>query len=210
MRSSAEDFELLDVDAVLAGISERVGRKFHGVFNPEAVERYVHESYIALHRTARVRRHLPALTEHFAADRLAALAQAKGFVAKPVPEVLFLCVANAGRSQMAAALLALQAQGRVHVRSAGSHPGPDLEAPVVQVLGELGLTLADAYPKPLTKDVLRAADVIVTMGCGDACPVLPGKRYSPGRSPIRTARTWRSCGRSATTFSHASKCSLSR
>nr|WP_269746745.1 arsenate reductase ArsC [Catenuloplanes japonicus] len=106
-----------------------------------------------------------------------ALAQARGELAKPVPEVLFLCVANTGRSQMAAALLAHRAAGRVHVRSAGSLPGHDVEPPAVEAMREVGIDIAEAYPKPLTDDVLRAADVIITMGCGDACPVLPGKRY---------------------------------
>src|SRR4051812_10180127 len=170
-------FVLLDVDAVLDRAAAQLADKFHGIFNPETVARYVHESYIALYRTARVHQHLPALAEHFAADRLTALAQAKGTIGKTAPDVLFLCVHNAGRSQMAAALLAHHAQGSVHVRSAGSHPAADVEDPVVVVMREIGLDLAEAYPKPLTDDVLRAADVIVTMGCGDACPVLPGKRY---------------------------------
>ena len=93
-----------------------------------------------------------------------------------VPEVLFVCVHNAGRSQMAAALLDHAADGRVHVRSAGSIPAGQLEPAVVEVMGELGLDLARAFPKPLTDDVVQAADVVVTMGCGDTCPVYPGKR----------------------------------
>ncbi|MEV6527352.1 arsenate reductase ArsC [Longispora sp. NPDC051575] len=175
--TSLEDLPFSDVDAVLHRAAERLATRFAGVFNPETVERYVHESHTALYRTARVRTHLPSLAEHFASDRLTALAQSKGAVEKTVPEVLFLCVANAGRSQMAAALLAHHARGWVHVRSAGSAPGPDVEPHVVAVMAELGLKLDDAYPKPLTDDVVRAADVVITMGCGDACPVLPGKRY---------------------------------
>jgi arsenate reductase len=148
-----------------------------------------------LYRTARIHRHLTALAEHFAGDRLAALAHAKGAITSPVPQVLFLCVANAGRSQMAAALLAHHAAGAVTVRSAGSHPAADLETPVAAALAELGLDLTQAYPKPLTDDVVRAADVVVTMGCGDACPVLPGKRYydwaiddPAGQSPAAVRR----------------------
>ena len=168
---------LLDVTAVLTRAAERLSARFTGVFSAETVERYVFESHAALHRTARVKQHLPALTDHFATERLTALAQAKGLLPKPVPEVLFVCVQNAGRSQMAAALLAHHGQGRVHVRSAGSQPAAELETEVVAVLGELGLDLAAAFPKPLTDDVVRAADVVITMGCGDACPVFPGKRY---------------------------------
>lgn len=96
---------------------------------------------------------------------------------KEVPEVLFVCVHNAGRSQMAAALLDHLAQGRVHVRSAGSAPADAINPLVVEVLAELGLDVTREFPKPLTDEVVRASDVVVSMGCGDACPVFPGKRY---------------------------------
>jgi len=94
-----------------------------------------------------------------------------------VPEVLFVCVHNAGRSQMAAALLHWRAAGRVHVRSAGSAPASEINPAVVAVMEELGLDLSQEFPKPLTDEVVRAADVVMTMGCGDACPIYPGKRY---------------------------------
>ena len=93
------------------------------------------------------------------------------------PEVLFVCVHNAGRSQMAAALLDHHADGRVTVRSAGSAPAASVNPAVVAVMAELGLDLSKEFPKPLTDDAVRAADVVITMGCGDACPVYPGKRY---------------------------------
>lgn len=94
-----------------------------------------------------------------------------------VPEVLFVCVHNAGRSQMAAALLDRRAGGRVHVRSAGSEPSDQLNPAVVEAMAELGLDISKEFPKPLTDEVVRAADVVITMGCGDACPLYPGKRY---------------------------------
>jgi protein-tyrosine-phosphatase len=94
-----------------------------------------------------------------------------------VPEVLFVCVHNAGRSQMAAALLDHHAQGRVHVRSAGSAPASEVNAAVVEAMAEMGIDISKEFPKPLTDDAARAADVLITMGCGDACPVYPGKRY---------------------------------
>jgi arsenate reductase len=94
-----------------------------------------------------------------------------------IPEVLFVCVHNAGRSQMAAALLHHYAQGRVRVRSAGSTPADEINPQVVQAMDELGLDLRRAFPKPLTGEAVEAADVVVTMGCGDACPVFPGTRY---------------------------------
>jgi arsenate reductase len=94
-----------------------------------------------------------------------------------VPEVLFVCVQNAGRSQMAAGLVKLRSGGRIHVRSAGSDPAEDLNPAVVQALAELGVDMTEEFPKPLTDEVVRAADVVITMGCGDACPIYPGKRY---------------------------------
>ena len=94
-----------------------------------------------------------------------------------MPEVLFVCVHNAGRSQMAAALLDHYAQGRVQVRSAGSEPADRINPVVVEAMAELGLDVSKEFPKPLTTDGVRAADVVITMGCGDACPIYPGKRY---------------------------------
>jgi arsenate reductase (thioredoxin) len=94
-----------------------------------------------------------------------------------IPEVLFVCVHNAGRSQMAAALLERYAAGRVHIRSAGSEPASSLNPRVVEAMGEVGLDISREFPKPLTDDYVRAADVVITMGCGDTCPIYPGKRY---------------------------------
>jgi arsenate reductase len=93
------------------------------------------------------------------------------------PEVLFLCVHNAGRSQMAAALLARHAEGRVGVRSAGSEPAEHLNPAVVQAMAEVGIDISSQRPRPLTDEDAQRADTIITMGCGDACPVYPGKRY---------------------------------
>jgi len=96
---------------------------------------------------------------------------------KDVPEVLFVCVHNAGRSQMAAALLDHHARGNVHVRSAGSTHADEINPAVVEAMAEVGLDLSKEFPKPLTDEAVQGADVVVTMGCGDACPVYPGKRY---------------------------------
>ena len=93
------------------------------------------------------------------------------------PEVLFVCTHNAGRSQMAAALLDHAAGGRVRVTSAGSQPASELNPAVVAAMAEIGLDISGRYPKPLTGDKVRAADVVIIMGCGDACPIYPGKRY---------------------------------
>ena len=94
-----------------------------------------------------------------------------------IPEVLFVCTHNAGRSQMAAALLDQRAAGRVRVTSAGSQPASELNPAVVQAMAEIGLDISAQFPKPLTAGKVQAADIVITMGCGDACPVFPGKRY---------------------------------
>jgi protein-tyrosine-phosphatase len=98
-------------------------------------------------------------------------------VVKTQPEVLFVCVHNAGRSQMAAGLVKLRSGGRAHVRSAGSDPTDRINPAVIEAMAELDVDLSEEFPKPLTDEVVRAADVVITMGCGDACPIYPGKRY---------------------------------
>jgi len=114
-------------------------------------------------------------------------------VSQPPPQMLF-CMQNAGRSQIAAAIAAHLAPGKVHVRSAGSRPTGQIKPLAVQVLAERGIELTEAYPKPLSNDVLHAADVIVTMGCGDECPYFPGKRYEdwdvfdPDKATLEQAR----------------------
>jgi protein-tyrosine-phosphatase len=96
---------------------------------------------------------------------------------KEQPEILFVCVHNAGRSQMAAGLVKLRSQGRIRVRSAGSAPVQEINPAVVEAMQEIGVDLGEEFPKPLTDEFVRAADVVITMGCGDACPIYPGKRY---------------------------------
>jgi arsenate reductase len=164
-------------EAYLQRLAGELTLKYAGVFGRETVERYVLESYTALLRTAKVRAHLASQTTHFVNERLAALAQVAGAAPHDLPEILYVCEQNAGRSQMAAAITNHLAEGRVHVRSAGSMPASELNPGIVAALAEAGIPLADAYPKPLTDDVVQAADVVVTMGCGDACPLYPGKRY---------------------------------
>jgi arsenate reductase len=125
---------------------------------------------------------------------VSSVAQNEGKSRKTMPEVLFVCVHNAGRSQMAAALLAARSSGSVHVRSAGSAPAASINAVVVEVLDEIGIDISKEFPKPMTDDVVRAADVVITMGCGDACPIYPGKRYEdwevedPAGKDVETVR----------------------
>jgi arsenate reductase (thioredoxin) len=101
----------------------------------------------------------------------------KGVLDTMQPQVLFVCVHNAGRSQMAAGLLTLRSHGKINVRSAGSTPADEINPNAIAALTELGIDMSEAFPKPLTDEVVRAADVVITMGCGDACPIYPGKKY---------------------------------
>lgn len=175
---------LVDVDRELTGLARSLAGRVPGTSEADAL-RVVRESYTALARRGGIPVHLVALTEHFARQRLVDAAKARDAVSPgPVhpgtsqpPQVLFVCVGNAGRSQLAAALLARHGGGRVVVRSAGSVPAGDVHDAVRPVLDELGAPDDVCYPKPLTDDAVRAADVVVTMGCGDSVPVLPGKRY---------------------------------
>ena len=161
----------------LKRLAADLGARFTGIFGAETVERYVLESYTALLRTSKIKTHLASQTIRFSTERLTALAQAKGAIESTIPEVLFVCEQNAGRSQMAAVFTHHLADGRVHVRSAGSSPSASLNPAVVAAMGELGLDMTEEFPKPLTDDVVQAADVVITMGCGDACAIYPGKKY---------------------------------
>ncbi len=161
--------------AVLERVADDLAERFRGTFSRETVERYVVESHALLVERAQATRYVPSLTARFAGDRLAALAAADED--DGIPRVLFVCVQNAGRSQLASALLRSIAGDRIRVLTAGSEPASLVNPLVVAALDEIGVPLADEYPKPLTDEVVRAADVVVTMGCGDACPVYPGRRY---------------------------------
>jgi arsenate reductase (thioredoxin) len=181
------------VDQQVRGIIQRLSGEFEGIFPPETVERYVVESSGHL-ADAKVKGYVSLLAEKFARQRLRAGAQVEGAIVKEVPEVLFVCVHNAGRSQMAAGLLHRAAGDRVNVRSAGSTPADEIHANVREAMAEVGIDLFQEFPKPLTDEVVRAADVVVTMGCGDACPVYPGKRYldwelpDPAGKPLEEVR----------------------
>jgi arsenate reductase (thioredoxin) len=170
----------IELDPVTRGHLERgvegLVDEFRGIFSRETIDRYVQESLQDL-PAARFSDFIPLLVHRFARERLRALGQAEGTIAKQVPEVLFVCVQNSGRSQMAAGLLHQRAAGLVHVRSAGSDPAEVINPNVVTAMGELGIDLSQEFPKPLTDEVVRAADAVITMGCGDACPIYPGKRY---------------------------------
>lgn len=161
----------------IESVARDLSYRFSSTFSPETVSRYVAESYLLLDHRARVRTHLAALTARYAAERLEALASVRGLVLRGTPEVLFVCVQNAGRSQIAAAYLRHLAGNAVHVRTAGSRPAGAIHPRIIAGLAEVGVPVVDDFPKPLTDEVVQAADYVVTMGCGDACPVYPGRRY---------------------------------
>jgi arsenate reductase (thioredoxin) len=156
--------------------AQRLAEEFTGIYSEETIERYLAES-LDLLGGARINVYVPVLAHRFARERLRALAQSEGALVKEQPEVLFVCVHNAGRSQMAAGLVRLRSEGRIHVRSAGSAPGEEINPAAVEAMQEVGVDLGEEFPKPLTDEFVRDADVVITMGCGDACPIYPGKRY---------------------------------
>jgi len=155
---------------------EKLTDEFAGTFSRETIERYVWESLDAL-RGAKFQDFIPLFVHRFARERLRALARVEGKLTTDTPEVLFVCVHNAGRSQMAAALLDHFADGRVYVRSAGSAPADEVNPDVITAMDEIGIDVSKEFPKPMTDEIVRSSDVVITMGCGDACPIYPGKRY---------------------------------
>ncbi|GIW18969.1 low molecular weight phosphatase family protein [Tepidiforma sp.] len=163
--------------------AEALAREFAGIFSIETIERYVNESFDAIRGRARLLDFVPVFVHRYTRERLRALAQAEGLVTKDRPEVLYVCVHNAGRSQIAAALTAQLSGGAVAVRSAGSDPADEINPAVVAILAERGIDLSQEFPKPLADELVRAADVVITMGCGDACPIYPGKRYMDWEVP---------------------------
>ncbi|MFD4959046.1 metalloregulator ArsR/SmtB family transcription factor [Microbacterium sp. NPDC058389] len=184
---SIADDQAARVDALLGGgqrsashpdldrIADDLAERFRGVFSRETIRAKVVESYELL-ASGSDSPLLASRTAAFAAARLSAL---EGAEARPsdTPTILFVCVQNAGRSQMAAGIVRQLAGDRVTVWTAGSEPAGDVRSSIVAALDEIGVSLGGEFPKPLTDDMVRAADVVVTMGCGDACPIYPGRRY---------------------------------
>jgi protein-tyrosine-phosphatase len=161
----------------LVHVAKHLHSKFHGVFGKETVERFVLESFDKLAATATVTRWLVVGAEKYALQRLEALAHSRDGSGTGIPAVLFLCVHNAGRSQMALGWFNHLAAGRAIAWSGGSEPDSELSPDVVKAMSEVGIDISQEFPKPWTAEFLGAADVVVTMGCGDACPLVPGKRY---------------------------------
>ncbi len=150
--------------------------EFKGIYSGQSIRHVLEEAAEAL-KDCQVTDYLPIFAYRLARERLTATAQITGEIPKTVPEVLFVCTHNAGRSQIAAALSDAKAKGTVHVWSAGSAPGSAINEVVVEAMSEIGIDLSKEFPKPITDDVVLAADAVITMGCGDACPIYPGKQY---------------------------------
>jgi arsenate reductase len=173
--------------------AEALQEEFRGIFSVETIARYIADSTDRLGES-KINVFVPVLAHRFARERLMALGQSQGVIAKAMPEVLFVCVHNSGRSQMAAGLVKLRSKGLIHVRSAGSDPGEQINPAVVEAMSELGVDMSQEFPKPLTDEVVAAADAVITMGCGDACPIYPGKKYEdwelddPAGQDIATVR----------------------
>ena len=154
----------------------RLQREYDGIFNLETIQRYVDDSLARLSGAAYLD-YVSLLAERFARERLTAIAKMEGLIVSDTPTVLFLCVHNAGRSQMAAGWLRHLAGDRIVVLSGGSAPSESINPSAVEAMAEKDIDIRDQFPKPWTDETVGVADVIVSMGCGDACPVLPGKRY---------------------------------
>ena len=155
----------------------RLAEKFHGTYGRETIDRFLHSSYLELTKNATVTTFLPLLAERFAKERLQALTKAEGHSTDGRPTVLFLCVHNAGRSQMALGFFRQLAGDAAVAWSGGSEPGGQINPVVLEVMRESGIDISGEFPKPWTDETVRAADAVITMGCGDACPIFPGKHY---------------------------------
>jgi len=167
----------LDQQLALKQAATHLVRDFDGVFGVPTIERFLETSYDQFAGRATVTNHLPLLAERFARQRLRALARVEGKVEDGKPTVLFLCVHNAGRSQMALGFFERYAGDQAVAWSGGSEPGAAVEPGAIAAMAERDIDISGEFPKPWTDEVVRAADVVITMGCGDACPVFPGKRY---------------------------------
>jgi arsenate reductase len=167
----------IDQQHALRTASVALQRQFIEIFGVETIEKFLYSSYDQFASRSTIPNFLPLLAERFARQRLEALARVEGRMHDGKPVVLFLCTHNAGRSQMALGFFQHLAGQNAVAWSGGSEPGEQVNPAAIAAMNEVGIDIAAEFPKPWTDEVVRAADVVVTMGCGDACPVFPGKRY---------------------------------
>ena len=173
----------IDQQLAMRTAATRLQRDFAGYFGVETIERFLHMSYDQFASRATVPNFLPLLAERFARQRLNALARVEGKITDAKPTVLFLCTHNAGRSQMALGFFGHLAGDQGVAWSGGSEPGNEINPAAVQAMAEVGIDITNEFPKPWTDEIVQAADVVITMGCGDACPIFPGKRYEEWALP---------------------------
>ena len=167
----------IDTTLALRTAASRLAYEFTGTFGPETIERFLHSSYDQLAQQAAVTKYPPLMAERFARQRLRAVAKIEGLHRDGKPTVLFLCTHNAGRSQMALGYFTHLAGDDAVAWSGGSEPGYEINPSAIRAMAEVGIDITGEFPKPWTDEIVRAADVVVTMGCGDSCPVYPGVRY---------------------------------
>jgi arsenate reductase len=167
----------LDQQLALRSAAKTLHEEFTGTFSTETIEQFLQTSFDQFADRAKFTNFLPLMAERFARQRLRALAKVEGKAADGLPIVLFLCVHNAGRSQMALGWFNHLAGDRAVAWSGGSEPGSEINPAAVTAMAEVGIDISGEFPKPWTDEIVRAADAVITMGCGDACPIFPGKRY---------------------------------
>jgi protein-tyrosine-phosphatase len=166
----------VEMRPLIRASAERLRADFAGVFGEETIQRFMAESWESL-QGAKVAAFVPLFVERFTRQRLRALARVEGKSTDTRPMVVFLCVQNAGRSQMAAGWLQHLAGDEVEVFSGGSNPASEVNPAAIAAMAEIGIDISSEFPKPWTDEVVQAANVVVTMGCGDSCPIFPGTRY---------------------------------
>jgi arsenate reductase (thioredoxin) len=183
----------VEMRPLIRASAERLRADFAGVFGEETIQRFMAESWESL-QGAKVAAFVPLFVERFTRQRLRALARVEGKSTDTRPMVVFLCVQNAGRSQMAAGWLQHLAGDEVEVFSGGSDPASEVNPAAIEAMAEIGIDISSEFPKPWTDEVVQAANVVVTMGCGDSCPIFPGTRYmdwdvgDPAGQPLAQVR----------------------
>jgi arsenate reductase (thioredoxin) len=186
----------IDQQLALVAAARRLGEEFTGTFSAQTIERFLRSSYDQFAIKAAVPNFLPLISERFARQRLHALARVEG-KSDGRPIVLFLCVHNAGRSQMALGFFTELAGQHAVGWSGGSEFASEINPAAVASMADRGIDISREFPKPWTEEIVRAADVVVTMGCGDACPSTPASATSTGNSTTRPGSRPTTCGRSA-------------
>ena len=173
----------IDQQLALSAAASRLQDEFGEQIGMETIEKLLHSSYDHFAARAKIPNFVPLLAERFTRQQLQALSRIEGSSADGKPTVLFLCTHNAGRSQMALGFFTQLAGAQGLAWSGGSEPETELNPSAVEAMAEVGIDITGEYPKPWTGEIVQAADVVITMGCGDACPVFPGKRYEEWELP---------------------------